>query len=69
MNREAWLCREGQEVGRLAARDDVQLPVCRPACCCLRGWAKGFKGNESFQGVRCQVSSKVLVTAANECFL
>lgn len=26
------------------------------ACCFLQGWARGFKGSESFQGVRCQVS-------------
>lgn len=37
-------CLEGLEVEWHVARDSVQLP----ACCCLQGWAGGFKGNKDF---------------------
>lgn len=46
------------------ARDDVQLTGCLLADPCRDG-PKGLKGNESFQGVRCQISSRTLVTVGN----
>jgi len=66
-----WLEAGGCEQGSLALLKCRRGRRLQPEtmCSCLQGWPKAFKANESFLGVRCQVSCKDLVTVENEFLL